>query len=413
MKKNGFDTLTLLNAALDRAASIGKCDCLIYPTESRSVSPAEAYGRVQQALAALADQGAYFYAKRIDSTLRGNLGSETDAFLDTLGAEYIAVCVPCFPSSGRAIVGSHLLVNGVPLRRTEAAADPKCPITTTDALALFRAQSKYKVLPIHLDRVHDGVEELAKTIAAKKQEGARIILVDSISEEDLQTVAKAVAASGIKTVSVDPGPFTAYLGKELLPGDKPEVPGGKILCAIGSVNGVAGTQTLLLLKERPVTAVYLDAAAVLESQKARENELRRLTEELIARREENNILAVIGSGIDPQKRISFGPYMKKYGLDAEGVSGLINDAFAEVALTVLEACPEIGGIYSTGGDITAAIHSAAGTVGLRLMDEVLPLAGYGIAIGGKLAGKAFISKGGMVGSENAMVTCTDYLLAHL
>ena len=37
----------------------------------------------------------------------------------------------------------------------------------------------------------------------------------------------------------------------------------------------------------------------------------------------------------------------------------------------------------------------------------------GIAIGGKLSGKAFVSKGGMVGGENAMVVCTDYLSEHL
>ena len=64
-------------------------------------------------------------------------------------------------------------------------------------------------------------------------------------------------------------------------------------------------------------------------------------------------------------------------------------------------------------EITAAIHRAAGTVGLRLITEVVPLAGYGIAMGGKLDGRAFISKGGMVGDENAMVTCVKYLQEHI
>ena len=105
--------------------------------------------------------------------------------------------------------------------------------------------------------------------------------------------------------------------------------------------------------------------------------------------------------------------MERRKLSLEELSERINTAFAEVTLSVLAACPEIRGVYSTGGDITAAIHSAAGTVALRLLDEVLPLAGYGIAIGGKLSGKAFVSKGGMVGDKNAMVVCTDYLSEHL
>ncbi len=412
LKKNGFDALTLLHAALDRAGSIGECDCLIYPTDSRAVSPGEAYARVRKALAALSGPEVRFYAKRIDSTLRGNLGSETDAFLDALGEDSVAVCVPCFPSSGRVIAGSHLLVNGVPLRLTEAAADPKCPIHTTDAFELFQSQTKYKVVPIHLDAVHNGAEYLAKLILERKAEGARVLLIDSVSDDDLQTVAEAVVVSGVRAVSVDPGPFTACLGKKLIPRER-SVASGKILCAIGSVNGVARAQTRMLLDQRHVAAVFLDAATILESDEIRAAEIRRLTGELIRRKDESDILAVIGSGIDPAKQISFEDYAARLGTDIEGVSALVNDAFAEVTTGVLEACPEIGGVYSTGGDITAAIHAAAGTVGLRLLDEVLPLAGYGIAIGGKLAGKAFVSKGGMVGKENAMVTCADYLLARL
>jgi uncharacterized protein YgbK (DUF1537 family) len=413
LKKNGFDTLTLLHSSIGSAGSVGECDCLVFPTDSRSISPEEAYHRVREALVTLPGPETCLYAKRIDSTLRGNLGSETDAFLDTLGPEYIAVCVPCFPSSGRVIVGSHLLVNGVPLRRTEAAADPKCPIHTTDAFALFQGQTKYTVSAIRLDDVHNGAEHLATVIADRREKGARIMLVDSVTEDDLQTVAKAVALSGIKTVSVDPGPFTAYLGRQLIPVKKAKKAAGKVFCSIGSVNGVAGTQTRMLLAKRSVTAVFLDTARVLESDESRAAEIERLKEELLRRRDESDILAVIGCGIDPKRRVPFEPYMERRGLSLEDLSEKINTAFAEVTLGVLAACPEIGGVYSTGGDITAAIHSAAGTVALRLLDEVLPLAGYGIAIGGKLSGKAFVSKGGMVGGENAMVVCTDYLSEHL
>ncbi len=412
LKKNGFDTLTLLDLPADGGASLAGWDCVVYPTDSRSVSPADAYDRVRGALSVLAGPEVCQYAKRIDSTLRGNLGSETDAFLDALGPEYIAVCVPCFPSSGRVIVGSHLLVNGVPLRLTEVAADPKCPIRTTDAFLLFKEQTKYPIAAIHLDDVHDGAQHLAGELTARRRAGIRIFVVDSVTEQDIETVAQAVAECGIPAISVDPGPFTAALGKHRIArAQRPAA--GSILCAIGSVNGVAAAQTHKLLAKRQVAAEYLDAAKILESEATRRGEIERLKAELIQRRGEADILAVIGSGIEPENRIDFAPYMRRLGLDAEGVSARINEAFAEIALGVLAACPEIGGIYSTGGDITAAIHSLAGTVGLRLLDEVLPLAGYGIAIGGALEGKAFISKGGMVGDENAMVACTDYLLEHL
>lgn len=412
LKKSGFDTQTLLRAAMDRAGELDECDCLVVPTDSRAVPPEEAYARVRDALARLRGPETLHFSKRVDSTLRGNLGRETDAFLDELGKEYTAVCVPCFPSSGRVLVGSHLLVNGVPLGKTEAAADPICPVHTSNALLLLRGQSQYPVAGVTLDEVHAGEEELGKTLRSAVDAGARTLLVDSVTEEDMQTVAAAVLKAGIRPISVDPGPFTAIMAGLLLP-QKPQTGAGKVFCAIGSVNGVAGRQAARLLKKLPVTAEYMDIAAVLESRESCEREIERLVKALRERSNETDILAVIGCGIDPARRVPFEPYMQKRGLDAEGLSGLINAAFAEVSLRLLASHEEFRGVYSTGGDITAAIHSAAGTVGLRLLDEVVPLAGFGIALGGKLAGRAFISKGGMVGDENAMVTCVRYLQQHL
>ena len=86
-------------------------------------------------------------------------------------------------------VGSHLLVNGVPLRKTEAAKDPKCPIHTTDVLALFRKQSKYRAEAIHLDTIHDGVEALERSILTYKHQGARILVMDSVTTEDMEIIA--------------------------------------------------------------------------------------------------------------------------------------------------------------------------------------------------------------------------------
>lgn len=412
LKKNGFDTLTLLRTAMDRASSLSDCDCLVLPTDSRAIPAEQAYARVREALELLAGPEVLLYAKRIDSTLRGNLGSETDAFLDFLGPEYLAVCVPCFPSSGRVLVGGHLMVNGKPLRKTEAASDPMCPIHTSDALSLMRAQSRYPVSAIHLDDVQDGPEHLSGVIRQEVEKGTRILLVDSITAEDMDIVADALVKVGLPVVTVDPGPFTAIMGKKLLPREaKPSH--GKVLCAIGSVNGVAAVQARRLLAEMNVAAVYLDTACVLESQASRLTEINRLTRELLGLVNTSDILAVIGCGIDPEKRVPFEPYMRKRGMDPEELSEQINTAFAQVALNVIAACPDVRGVYSTGGDITAAIHKAAGTVGLRLLDEVVPLAGYGIAMGGSLAGTAFVSKGGMVGDEKAMITCVSYLQQHI
>lgn len=408
LKKNGFDTYTVLDAANGTDPSLAGCDCLVVPTESRAIDPQEAYDRVKAALVSLAGEEVKLYAKRIDSTLRGNLGSETDAFLDVLGPEYTAVCVPCFPSSGRVLVGGYLLVNGVPLQKTEVAKDPKNPITTSSAKQLYQAQSRYPLETIHLDDIAKGVESLAARMAASVKNGTRILVCDSVSIEDMETIVDALVAAKLKFIPVDPGVFTAVSAKRVLPRKKVTGP-GKVLMVIGSVNGVARRQVKELLTDLEIGHVQLDVGEILESEERRKTEVARVTEALLACAEEYEYLAVIGSGIDPAKQLPFEPYLEKYHCTVEELSCIIGDAFAETAVNILRGNDTFRAIYSTGGDITAAINRQMGTVGLRLLDEVVPLAGYGELIGGAFSGMKFISKGGMVGDEKAMVTCARYL----
>lgn len=412
LQKEGFRTYTVLNPERGRDESLSDATCLVIPTDSRSIPSQEAYDRVYHALELLKGEDIRFYSKRIDSTLRGNLGSETDAFLEALGNEYIAVCVPCFPTSGRVLCGGHLLVNGIPLDRTEVALDPKAPIHTSDAAHLFRNESKYPVDSLTLNDIALGQEHLTKRFEEMKKDGIRIVICDAITQSDIDLIAESLVASSIPFISVDPGVFTAAVGKRVIPNSTKRA-SGKVLCAIGSVNGVARRQVNVLLKKMNVHEVILTITKVIGTSKEREEEIKRVTKEILESDESYDVLAVIGDGVDPAKVISFEEYSKRLGKSEEELSSLINTAFAEVVYNVLKQRRGIYAIYTTGGDITAAVNDIIGTTGLYLNDEVVPLAGYGLILGGEFAGLQFISKGGMVGNDDAMVTCVKYLQEHM
>jgi uncharacterized protein YgbK (DUF1537 family) len=55
------------------------------------------------------------------------------------------------------------------------------------------------------------------------------------------------------------------------------------------------------------------------------------------------------------------------------------------------------------------INSAA----LKLLGEVLPLAAYGEIVGGGHNGLKIVTKGGMVGDADALVSCIRYLTEKL
>ncbi|MGL6219893.1 MAG: four-carbon acid sugar kinase family protein, partial [Lacrimispora sphenoides] len=132
LKKMNYRTYTVMNSERLNLSLFDQCDCIMYPTDSRAASSETAYNRVFNVTNLLKNEEVKVYAKRIDSTLRGNVGRETDAFLDALGPDYTAICAACFPASGRIVIGGYMMVKGLPLHKTEAALDPKTPVFTSD-----------------------------------------------------------------------------------------------------------------------------------------------------------------------------------------------------------------------------------------------------------------------------------------
>ena len=104
-------------------------DVIVLDTDSRAAIPDQAYERVRKAGGLIkrltSSRPAVF--KKIDSTLRGNLGAEIDAVMDELGFEWAAVA-PAFPVNGRITVGGWHLLHQVPIAESEIARDPKTPV---------------------------------------------------------------------------------------------------------------------------------------------------------------------------------------------------------------------------------------------------------------------------------------------
>ena len=405
----GYKSFTILN---ENGTAAKDCDCVIYPTDSRSISPEEAYSRVRNITRSLHDtkDTIKIWSKRIDSTLRGNIGSETDAMIDSIsemtGEDVIAISAPCFPSSGRILVGGYMLVGGLPLHRTNIAIDPKTPVKSSDMVNLFR--SKYPVASIGLNGLMNGKHKLAEEINSLADKGNRIIIIDCVTQEDLDLIADAAITSRRKFVAVDPGVFTATLARKLItPNEKRERL--KILAVVGSVNpNTTAQMEELWLSQHPIANVFVETRRLLDSDVEREEEISRITSEVLEKAPLHTIMTVTGDGIYPEKRIDFTPYIRN-GKSIEEVTGRINDSLAEIAFRVLEGGPLFRGLYASGGDVTQALCRCFGASGLELKGEVLPLAAYGLMLGGEFSGLHVVTKGGSQGNSDAINRCVNYL----
>lgn len=407
LKKMNYSAFTVMNADRLKLTNLTKCDCLLYPTDSRGVTPDIAYNRVFNVTQLLKDESVKIYSKRIDSTLRGNLGAETDAILDALGPDYTAIVAPCFPASGRSLVGGYLLVNGMPLHKTEAAFDPIAPVTTSDAASLFRQQSKYSVSSLSLNDLAQGQAHLCRQLKNKKQ-NSRILICDCITQEDLDLLADAVIDSCGKFICIDPGVFTATVTrKQIVPYTKAAE--HKILTVVGSVNAVTRMQMEELWLAQQTHNVFVKIKELIKSEAEQEAEITRVVTEILENTSTASVSCVTGDGLYPHNQLDIPEYAGKLNCSTKDIISRINQSFSEITYRILKADSSFRGLYTSGGDITVAVCDRFQTAGLWLADEVLPLAAYGTFHKGAFDHLHLITKGGMVGDNNAVNKCVQYL----
>lgn len=130
--------ITIAGSARPPQRPGGKTRAWIIDTESRSLPPRKAASRVRAAMRALKAWKADRFYKKIDSTLRGNLASESTEFLRTLPGQNgrPLAFVPGFPNAGRTVRDGILYVAGRPLAKTPFARDPRHSVRSSSIAKL-------------------------------------------------------------------------------------------------------------------------------------------------------------------------------------------------------------------------------------------------------------------------------------
>ncbi len=406
----GFKSCTILDPDRINEKSLSSYDCILFPTDSRAIDQNEAYKRVLNAAHTFSSYDVTVYSKRIDSTLRGNLGTETDALLDMLGDDYIAISAPSFPSSGRIVVGGFLLVNGTPLQLTEASSDPKAPVDTSLLQKIFDKQTKYKTDSIYLNDVLGDEDKLVNTISTKVKNGARILCFDAITDQDLRKIARASLKTELPFICVDPGVFTSIVTDLTVEKKKTESLQSHILAVVGSVNPVACNQVREFWKAHPEAFnITIKTIKILSAPKDRKDEIEEIVFTALAAFQDHQIVTIVTDGIDPENRIDLKKYAENEGITIEEASEKINSAFAEIVDRIAKADLHLNGLYTSGGDITASVCNRCNAGGLELLGEILPLAAFGKLMNGDLSDLKIVTKGGMVGKIDAMTECIEFL----
>ena len=396
-KKIGLRAASILKLQSDRNYDV---DVISYSTASRGLDKEEAYKKVSEAIKILKSRDILVYNKRIDSTLRGNIGAEINAMLDNLQNDRIAVVVPAYPDSGRIVVNKTMLVNGVLLENSDAGKDPKTPIKTSCVENLVQKDIKYSSTYFTLSDIVQPIEEIAKKIqeAIKK---SRILIFDAVNNEDIIKISKAIIQSEINIVTVDPGPFTLYYSRELQKKNHLEK---KILMVIGSVTPTTKKQIEYILQEEDIFLVKMKIENFFEKESCLK-EVERAISFIKKGITSYNLFLVTTSPIGDEKKADLQKLAETLNTTVEEISKIIADTLTETIVKILKETEKFEGIYSSGGDITIALLEKLKATGVEIREEVIPLAAYGRIIGGDFPDLKLVSKGGMVGDEKTIKLC--------
>ena len=391
-----------------RAASILKLqgdinydvDVISYSTASRGLDKEEAYKKVSEAIKILKNKDVLVYNKRIDSTLRGNIGTEINAMLDNLEDDRIAVVIPSYPDSGRIVVNKTMLVNGVLLENSDAGKDPKTPIKTSCVESLIQKGIKYSSTYFILSDIEQPIEEIVKKIqeAIKK---SRVLIFDAVNNEDIIKISKAIIHSDIDIITVDPGPFTLYYSKELQKKNHLEK---KILMVIGSVTATTKKQIEYILQEEDIFLVKMKVEDFFEKETCLK-EIERVISFIKKGIVSYDLFLVTTSPIGDEKKADLQKLAENLNTTVEEISKIIANTLTETIVKILKETEKFEGVYSSGGDITIALLEKLKAIGVEIREEVIPLAAYGRLIGGDFPNLKLVSKGGMVGDEKTIKLC--------
>lgn len=324
---------------------------LILNSDSRAMSAAAAADKVTGLLRGAARFVPHWQVKKIDSTLRGNLGGELEAMMAAHGCR-LAVVAPAYPAAGRHTRDGRCYVHGVALDQTEFASDPKTPVSRAEISEIIAMQSRLPCLTLN-------AAQLPEALATAGEE-KRVLIVDAWEDSHLDQVIDAVAPHARETLLV----------------------------------GSAG------LSHSRVRKIEIDVEQAFS--RSPKEEASRIAEVL---REGHH--CVVTTRPNNAARHGIEAQCREHGLTRAAYGEHICAWLADVTAQAVALCPP-GALYLSGGDVAIAVAHALGATGFQIRGRVAQCVPYGHFLGGRWS-RPVMTKAGGFGTDTTLLNVVNFI----
>lgn len=349
---------------LDPAGARDDADSAVVVVDmnSRMARPDAAYARMRDFIGRLHPAATRSIVKKMDSTLRGNVGPEVRALLDAMPSAF-AIVAPAYPKNKRTCINGALLVDGIPVDRTDFGRDLFSPVREARVAAHFNEPT----IALTLEVLRAGLPTIERAIEQARARGIRIAIADTETDDDLNALVTIDANRDDLLWVGSAGLIEALPPREAASTFHPEPapqPPGPILFLVGSTSAMTQRQIDDYAAHGSGLTERVDPVAILEGNTGLA--LSRAGAALASRRDVT--FALDGNRDGVEATLAWG---KSRGFDATRTSAALLEHFVS-ATAPLAGEAARGAIVLSGGDVARAFCKAHGVRGLALLAEAAP-----------------------------------------
>lgn len=376
-------------------------DFVVVNTQSRNISPDVAYQRVTTAVKQFLKNDCRIFYKKIDSTLRGNIGAELQAILDSADFDCVLVA-PALPFNKRTTENGVHFVGGKKLAEIELAKDPFAPIYISSIAGIIKEQFNKETGLINLEIVRQGSFQISQAINKYVANGTKIIVVDAVEDEDLLSIAKAVALfKGNTMLCGSAGLFqffdqaydiraTNNVGPEFVSANHTS----PVLTVSGSPAEMSKKQIhYLTAKRQDIFSITLD---VTNGQVG--DAIKGVQEKVIQNLQRGKHVILDAAG-ESKEAILQKTQGNREKLDYHSL--LVQRLISEVAYAAVSNL-SLTALIIFGGDTAVSVIDRLGAKGIEIMGQVEPYIPCGNLIGGGFSGLLVVTKAGGFGKKDSL-----------
>lgn len=374
---------------------------IVIDTNSRALAKEKATVITKQASQFLQQAGYVNIYKKMDSTLRGHIGTELLALYDVFNPAFMFIA-PAFPSLGRTTKNGIHYVNGEEIAKTEISKDPKHPVTESSIPKLLEKEIGHPVGLLTSTDIEASLSVFQDKINKFKVNDINYIVCDAETQEDLRKAAQRMIAVSERIVWAGSAGLAEVLPEVLGISKKTDkrsfTKSSRVMTVCGSLSQVTQSQVQYAMRQPNVTAVELDPLKIFgdDWETFRQRYTKKILEGLT---KGNDIVLFVPSNQEVRE------YVKQAGsnlnLTGNQIGERISGAIGKMVAAVTEINKDLMGLVLTGGDTAKDTARQLGGIGFRLIKQIEAGIPLGTLIG---ADKEFtvVTKAGAFGKEDSI-----------